>query len=101
MNAAPKQIKAVIALRHLCVLMAFGGLDTTLGQDVPLYGPASGTLVIGGGGAGGGVLQRFVELAGGTNTHLIVVPTAAGNSNAEGRIKVYDEDEVVARWLKL
>jgi cyanophycinase len=54
-----------------------------------------------GGGAGPALLRRFVEMAGGANARLIVVPTAAGNSNSFGKIKVYEEDDVVARWRKL
>jgi len=91
----------VTLLCRFAILMALGVPEIALGQEAPLHGPASGTLVIGGGGAGGAVLQRFVEIAGGTNAHLIVVPTAEGNSNSTGKIKVYDEDEVVARWQKL
>jgi len=66
-----------------------------------LYGPASGTLLIVGGAAGPALLQRFVEMAGGTNAPLIVVPTAAGNSNIFGKVKLYNENEVVARWRRL
>ena len=66
-----------------------------------MYGPASGTLLIVGGAAGPALLQRFVEMAGGTNAPLIVVPTAAGNSNIFGKVKLYNENEVVARWRRL
>lgn len=42
-------------------------------------GPANGTLVIMGGGPGGrDVVQRFVELAGGPNAQIVVIPTAGG-----------------------
>ncbi|HSU53120.1 MAG TPA: cyanophycinase [Candidatus Dormibacteraeota bacterium] len=85
----------------LWLLLACGVLDSTRAQDAPLYGPASGTLMIVGGAAGPALLRRFVEMAGGANARLIVVPTAAGNSNASGRIKLYEENDVVARWRKL
>src|SRR3954469_24486002 len=85
----------------LCLLFACGALDTVLAQEGPLYGPTSGTLMIVGGAAGPELLRRFVEMAGGTNAHLIVAPTAGGNSNAFGKIKLYKEDDVVARWRKL
>jgi len=101
MNIAPSLIKAATALCCFCVLVGFGVRDTTLGQEAPSYGPESGTLVIVGGAAGSAILQRFVEMAGGTNARLIVVPTAAGNSNVFGKLKLYHEDEVVARWRKL
>lgn len=42
-------------------------------------GPASGTLVIMGGGPGGrDIVERFVELAGGPAAHIVVIPTAGG-----------------------
>lgn len=42
-------------------------------------GPAAGTLVIMGGGPGGrDVVQRFMELAGGPDAPIVVIPTAGG-----------------------
>lgn len=42
-------------------------------------GPASGSLVIMGGGPGGrDVIQRFLELAGGPTAPIVVIPTAGG-----------------------
>ena len=41
-------------------------------------GPDKGTLVIVGGGAGPDILRRFVELAGGPQAPLVVIPTAQG-----------------------
>jgi cyanophycinase len=71
-------------------------------QDPPEYGPARGTLVIAGGGNLDGTLipERFIQLAGGPDALLIVVPTAGGNRNADGTVRAYKEDEVVAPWLK-
>jgi len=66
----------------------------------PEYGPAKGTLIIIGGGAmkGTGILETFLRLAGGKDARLVVVPTAGGNKNADGSIRVYDQDKVVAPW---
>ena len=66
------------------------------------YGPPKGTLVIVGGGAteGTGIIEKFIELAGGANARIIVVPTAGGNRNADGSIRTYKEDEVIASWLR-
>lgn len=66
------------------------------------YGPAKGTLVIVGGGAteGTGIVERFIELAGGANARIVVVPTAAGNRNPDGTVRAYKEDEVIASWLR-
>ncbi len=73
------------------------------GQEVPEYGPPDGSLVIAGGGPleGTGIVEKFIELAGGPEARFVIVPTAAGNRNADGTVKVYKEEEVVAPWLKL
>ena len=66
------------------------------------YGPAKGTLVIVGGGNtdGTGIVEKFIELAGGPNAKFIIVPTAGGNKNPDGTIKEYKEEQVIASWLK-
>ncbi|RPJ70997.1 MAG: peptidase S51 [Acidobacteria bacterium] len=68
----------------------------------PEYGPAKGTLVIVGGGSleGTGITEKFIELAGGPDAKLIVVPTAGGNKNPDGTIRVYRQEQVIAAWLK-
>jgi cyanophycinase len=68
----------------------------------PEYGPAKGTLVIVGGGAteGTGIVERFVALAGGPERKFIVVPTAGGNRSADGALREYKEEQVIAAWLK-
>jgi cyanophycinase len=68
----------------------------------PEYGPAKGTLVIIGGGstANTGIVEKFIELAGGRDAKFVIVPTAAGNRTADGKIKAYREENVVASWKK-
>jgi cyanophycinase len=69
----------------------------------PEYGPAKGTLVIVGGGTldGTGIMERFIELAGGAEkAKIVVVPTAGGNRAQDGSIRQYKEEEVIAGWLK-
>lgn len=70
--------------------------------DMPEYGPAKGTLVIVGGGptANTGIMEKFIELAGGPNAKIVVVPTAGGNKTPQGEIKVYKEEDVIAAWKK-
>ncbi|MCA9042818.1 MAG: cyanophycinase [Planctomycetaceae bacterium] len=47
--------------------------------DEPKIGPANGSLVIVGGGAmGEKIRERFIELAGGKDAHIVVIPTASG-----------------------
>jgi cyanophycinase len=68
--------------------------------QAPEYGPPQGTLVIQGGGsdAGTGIFETFVNKAGGLNAKIVVVPTAGGNRNADGSIRIYKEEQVLARW---
>jgi cyanophycinase len=66
----------------------------------PVYGPAKGTLVIQGGGAdvGTGIFETFINKAGGLGAKIVVVPTAGGNKNPDGTVKIYKEEQVLARW---
>lgn len=46
----------------------------------PQFGPTRGTLVLAGGGAlGSEIWQRFVDLAGGPDGHIVVIPTASAD----------------------
>jgi cyanophycinase len=88
-------------VRILAVYMLLSSIAfAARGDEAPEYGPAKGTLIIIGGGSlkDTGILETFHRLAGGKDARLVVVPTAAGNKNAEGRIRVYDEDKVVTPW---
>src|SRR5579884_3618890 len=69
----------------------------------PEYGPAKGHLVIQGGGSaeGTGIYETFVNLAGGRDAKIIIVPTAGGNRSADGKLILYDEEKIVAPWKKL
>ncbi len=68
----------------------------------PEYGPANGTLLIVGGGNldGTGIIERFIQLAGGPEKNFVIVPTAGGNRNPDGSLHVYREEEVIAPWVK-
>ena len=67
------------------------------------YGPETGHLVIQGGGsaAGTGIDETFVNLAGGRDAKIIIIPTAGGNRGADGKLIVYEEEKIVAPWKKL
>jgi cyanophycinase len=69
--------------------------------QTPEYGPPKGTLVIQGGGsdAGTGIVETFINRAGGLGAKIVVVPTAGGNKAADGSVRVYKE-EVLAPWKK-
>ena len=65
------------------------------------YGPAKGTLIIiGGGNANGtGIMEKFIELAGGAESgKFVVFPTNGGNRNNDGTLKAYDEETVLRPW---
>jgi len=68
----------------------------------PEYGPPNGTLVIQGGGSdvGTGIFETFINKAGGLDAKIIVVPTAGGNRTPDGKLRVYNEDQVVASWKR-
>jgi cyanophycinase len=71
-------------------------------QEQPEYGPAKGTLVIAGGGQlnDTGIIEEFIRLAGGVDAKYIIVPTAGGNKTRDGQIRTYQEEAIVANWLK-
>jgi cyanophycinase len=70
--------------------------------EAPEYGPAKGTLVIVGGGnaEGTGIMEKFIQLAGGPDANFVIVPTAGGNKNPDGSIKEYKEETSIAPWLR-
>jgi len=82
-------------------LTASGPLAQT--ADTPEYGPAKGTLVVVGGGnlTGSGIEEKFIELAGGKDRNFIIVPTAGWNRNADGSLIDYEEQKIIAPWVKL
>ena len=86
----------------LMVLTLTIALSAPIGaQQATEYGPATGTLVIVGGGstAGTGIMERFIELGGGAEEgRFVIVPTAGGNYDREGNLRVFDEDRVLASW---
>lgn len=90
-----KRAPVLLALLLLCIASA-----PASGQD---YGPAKGTLLIVGGGTltGTGIHERFLELAGGANARIVIVPTAGGNRNADGTVRPYEEQQVIASWQRL
>jgi len=70
-------------------------------QQAPEYGPERGSLVIAGGGPldGTGIIESFIELGGGAEEgRFIIVPTAGGNRDRDGNVRVFDEDAVLRSW---
>jgi len=65
------------------------------------YGPPKGTLIIiGGGGTNGtGIMEKFIELAGGADKgKFVVFPTNGGNRTQDGTLRVYQEENVLRPW---
>jgi cyanophycinase len=90
------------ALAVLAVTASLAQAPQTV-TEVPEYGPPKGTLVIVGGGnlPGSGINEKFIELAGGPEKNFVIVPTAGGNRNAQGESIAYEEQRVIAPWVKL
>ena len=88
--------------RAILLLVAILLFVPAAAQEATEYGPAKGTLVIVGGGntEGTGIVERFIELAGGSDSTFVIVPTAGGNRTGDGTVRVYDEQTVIGRWLK-
>jgi cyanophycinase len=84
----------------LALSFVFSLPSSVLSQD---YGPPTGTLVIVGGGslAGTGIQEKFIALAGGPDAKIVIVPTAGGNRAADGAVRAYDAQQVIAPWLRL
>lgn len=90
----------MIRFRYAVLLPLFA---FTLFAQTTEYGPEKGTLVIQGGGSaeGTGIWETFVNLAGGSDAKIIIIPTAAGNRDNAGKLITYKEEEIVAPWKKL
>jgi cyanophycinase len=74
----------------------------TAADDPPEYGPPKGTLVVVGGGNldGTGIMEKFIQLAGGPEASLVIVPTAGGNRNPDGSVRGYEEADIIGPWVK-
>ena len=97
-----KRALAVTLLAALSVAAALPSAWQT-SQESPEYGPAKGTLLIVGGGNlnGSGINDKFIQLAGGPEKNFVIVPTAGGNRDAQGKLIAYTEEQVIAPWVKL
>ena len=46
---------------------------------------------------GTGIVEKFIQLAGGPDKKFVIVPTAGGNKNDDGSVRSYDEARSLAR----
>ncbi len=83
------------------IIFIFLAAAFSFGQEKTEYGPPNGTLVIVGGNMKDqAIYDRFIQLAGGPEARFVIVPTAGGNKNRDGSVRVYKEEDVVAPWKK-
>jgi cyanophycinase len=84
-----------------CALVVAAATGARSAPEAPEYGPARGTLVIVGGGNldDTGIVEKFIELAGGAEGKLVIVPTAQGNRDGQGAPRIYREEQVILPWL--
>src|SRR5690606_10529093 len=87
--------KRTLLVAALSVVMLAPG--RALVQEATEYGPPNGALVIAGGGRldGTGIYEKFIELAGGPEAPIVIVPTAGGNRARDGSVRVYKEEDVI------
>src|SRR3954466_13644396 len=101
MIEAPRSPSAA-RIRFIAALIALAVCSPTA-QEQPEYGPARGTLLIVGGGNlnGSGINEKFVEHGGGAGKNFVSVPAAGGNRNAQGELIPYEEQRIIAPWVRL
>ena len=69
-------LKKIISVRLGCALgIGLSVAGSAVAQ--PSHGPAKGTLLITGGATEAPDFQRFIEMAGGKNARIVVIPTAS------------------------
>jgi cyanophycinase len=89
----------VILTVLLVFIAAFAPQAAVQNAAAPEYGPAKGTLIIIGGGNtdGTGIMEKFIQLAGGPeNGKFVTFPTNGGNRTADGALRVYTEEQATA-----
>ncbi|MGH9800897.1 MAG: cyanophycinase, partial [Blastocatellia bacterium] len=47
-----------------------------------------------------GIMETFINRAGGLGAKIVIVPTADGNRTDDGQIKVYKEEDIVGPWKR-
>lgn len=93
----------LVLIGGLVFLLCRAPLPVGATQPTTEYGPAKGTLVLVGGGddRGTGIMETFINRAGGLGAKIVIVPTANGNLAEDGQPKVYREEEVIGAWKNL
>jgi cyanophycinase len=88
------KIQPVLIAFTFLIALSLGASNPLSAQAPMTTGPEKGSLVIvGGGGAGEEILLKFIELSGGMDAPIVVIPTAGGRAD-------YDQDAGVAKALR-
>ena len=92
----------IVALSLIALAVPSAQQPAQPAAGAPDYGPSRGTLVIVGGGGtdGTGIVEKFIELAGGPDKKFVIVPTAGGNRRSDGTLQDYKEEEVLQSWVR-
>ena len=92
MTCSSRYLRTKSLPRHLAAIVLVHSVGLLSGcVTAPLHGPESGTLMIIGGAASPENYQTFIELAGGPDAHIVVVPTAGG-------AETYDAERIQTQW---
>lgn len=94
---------SLVNYKSFALVALTAGVLFAQASDSPDYGPPNGTLIIVGGGnlTGTGIMETFINRAGGPAAKIIVIPTAAGNKDRDGKWQVYEEQQIIAPWVAL
>jgi cyanophycinase len=95
---------STIALAPRAATLTTAKWPSTATAAAPEYGPPNGTLFIAGGSTVGlpiTLIEKFVELGGGVDGTFVIVPTANGNLDGTGQVRVYVASQVINPWLNL
>jgi acetolactate synthase-1/2/3 large subunit len=88
--AAPQFV--VVVLRPITAVIALVAFCSGPLSAQKSTGPASGTLIVDGGGGTQPVVRRFVELAGGRGARIVVIPTGASSLRFGNENTILDPD---------
>src|SRR4051794_25314666 len=97
----PSCLRSLFLVVAAAVSLRGADADVSVSTE-PSFGPPRGTLLLIGGGSerGAGLLEVFINRAGGSDANFVIVPTGNGNATVEGQLKTYREDDVIAIWRR-
>ncbi len=99
-RAARLSVKRLVALALALAALSTGRPAAMNAAEESTPPTRKGTLIVIGGGSerGAGILERFINRAGGLEARFVIIPTANGSRSRDGSLKAYLPDEVLAVW---